>query len=142
MSKASISLQANDLPQLLSGRNRGENICATRKPWHLLSRAGSPREPPTPQGVVVSAYGGLQGRALMTWGEKQPCSDIPLSSLQHSVTPFPRVRMVKAAPGSRAKAPDYLCPSKDPFSFKITPLKNTNKSSSSCSSLDAVLFPS
>ena len=132
LSKASTPLQANDLPQLLSGRSKGKNICATRKPWHLLSRAGSPREPHTPQGVVASAYGRLQGRALMTWGREAAMLRHPLSSLQHSVPRFPRVRMVKAALGSRAKAPDYLCPSEDPLSFKTTPLKNTNKNSSSC----------
>ena len=143
LSKASTPLQANDLPQLLLGRSGGKNICANRKSQHLLSRAGSLREPPppTPQGVVASDYG-LQGPTLMTWEEKQQCSDIPLSSLQHSMPPFPRVRMVKAAPGSRAKAPDCLCPSEDPFSFKTTPLKNTNKTALPVSSLDAVLFPS
>lgn len=119
-----------------------EHLCQQKVPAPPLQGwvpKGTP--PPTPQGVVASDYG-LQGPTLMTWEEKQQCSDIPLSSLQHSMPPFPRVRMVKAAPGSRAKAPDCLCPSEDPFSFKTTPLKNTNKTALPVSSLDAVLFPS
>lgn len=43
------SMQTNDLPQLLLGRSGGKKSCATRKPWHRLSRDGSPREPPLPR---------------------------------------------------------------------------------------------
>ena len=105
LSKASTpSLQANDLPQLLLGRSKGKNICATGKPWHLLSRAGSPREPPTPQGVVASAYGRLQGRALMTWGEKQPCSDI-LVEPSAQRPPLPQSQDGEGSSGFQSQSP-------------------------------------
>jgi len=106
LSKASTpSLQANDLPQLLSGRSKGKNICATRKPWHLLSRAGSPREPHTPQGVVASAYGRLQGRALMTWGREAAMLRHPPVEPSAQRPPLPQSQDGEGSSGFQSQSP-------------------------------------